>query len=309
MRSNTITLTIALLLSLTPAISAGETISTVRSLDIAVQDLNEKTADDRAELGQPEVKVDEVVAAIRAEAVSNPERYQWFEGIAETKRLPPGAKLEGSKTRASANGFETLLWQVNLVLSRGELKGTLLTVRRQFISAMKKKSSSLENASGELANADVDSPDASTKAKKVAVPTAFDGFCVVSLVEPGVLTKGESKFKLVHEGLQYFFLSEEELAKFRNDPKRFALAHAGKDMITLIGDQKPLMGNRKYMSRHDERTYVFATEANWQRFRSGPQQYVDRVRRDTEIIEELRSRIGNHEKKRGKTLEQLGLES
>jgi len=108
------------------------------SLRDAVQEFNAKAINDPIGKDQPALTEDEVVASIRGwirahtPGVSD-EVYDEFQKVAETGKLPKGAKLTSTTSWLGYRGFHFDVWWVDLTISTGEKTGYTFRIRDQKI--------------------------------------------------------------------------------------------------------------------------------------------------------------------------------
>ena len=104
----------------------------------AVKALNAKAAKDIIGKGQPPLTEQEVVASIRIWRGKRPasdEVFQVFQAIAETRRLPKGAKFRYFAVCTGHRGFNFVVWWVNLRIPTGERTGYSHRIRSRMISS------------------------------------------------------------------------------------------------------------------------------------------------------------------------------
>lgn len=63
----------------------------------------------------------------------------------------------------------------------------------------------------------------STCAKKARIGIMIDGYCPVTLTEKRTLASGQSQFRGIFWGKQYYFADSASLARFKADPKRYVI--------------------------------------------------------------------------------------
>jgi len=108
-----------------------------RSLSDAVKEFNWKAQTDPIGKGQPLLTEDEVVAAIRGwirEQMPAPDAvYNAFQQVAETKRLPPTAKMDFTTGWHGYKGFHFEVWWIDLTLTEGSKHGYTYRLRDRKI--------------------------------------------------------------------------------------------------------------------------------------------------------------------------------
>ncbi len=135
---------------------------------------------------------------------------------------------------------------------------------------------------GPVAVGDTGAPRESSQPRNEKMPLpsrgdrriGVDGYDPVVLVEEQRWTMGDRKFGAVHRGVTYLFASDQTQKRFLADPERFAPACDGCDPIDL--EQGTLSaGHREHGAFFDNHIYLFANEANLNRFASHPIRFAD----------------------------------
>lgn len=94
---------------------------------------------------------------------------------------------------------------------------------------------------------------------------------VVMLVDRGIETEGLETLERRHEAFAYRFATEKSLARFTEDPERYAIALGGgcARMGALSGT-----GRTDLYALHDERLYIFASEGCRNGFLEDPSRFI-----------------------------------
>lgn len=100
----------------------------------------------------------------------------------------------------------------------------------------------------------------------------LSGYSPVSLNESR-WTRGEPRFADSHEGVVYWFRSQQELDKFRRNPDRFTPALRGCDPVGLRDRDDVQVGAIEFAATYSGRTYFFTSAANRDTFVVNPDRY------------------------------------
>jgi YHS domain-containing protein len=122
--------------------------------------------------------------------------------------------------------------------------------------------------------AELSSSSASSSADTAPLRFAFDGYCPVTLVEASRWQRGDETLFVHHHGQCFLFANAEKRERFLRDPKPYEPVAAGQDVIELAwGRSKP--GQRRHGLVYKNRIYLFASEANLERFSAAPERFAD----------------------------------
>ena len=114
---------------------AGDENGKVPTLADAVKEFNQRAQKDATGKDQPALSEDEMVAAIRGWIregdTTTDEVYKVYQTIADTKRLPAGAKLTFTTRWSGFNKHEFDVWWVDLSIKTGEDTGYTFRIRDQ----------------------------------------------------------------------------------------------------------------------------------------------------------------------------------
>ena len=100
------------------------------------------------------------------------------------------------------------------------------------------------------------------------------GFSPVALSKERQWKKGSDEWVASHEGVCYFFQSQEEVVLFRATPDRFIPRLHGCDPVMLFTENRAASGAIEFGSFYEGRLFFFANHRNRIRFESNPKWYV-----------------------------------
>lgn len=104
-------------------------------------------------------------------------------------------------------------------------------------------------------------------------PLGLDGFCPVSLVDENVWRSGSPNWMASYEGRIYFFSSPDKLRAFQQNPRRYAPALGGFDVVQYYERGVLIPGKRQHGVAYGGRYYLFSDESSLNRFWQNPQAY------------------------------------
>ena len=108
-------------------------------------------------------------------------------------------------------------------------------------------------------------------------PLGLDGYCPVRLVEKRLWIRGDARWGAIHEGHTYLFAGQDEQRQFLADPNRYAPVHGGNDVVSAVEQKQVVPGGRRHGVTYVGRVYLFADEANLQKFMKNPRYYVEQI--------------------------------
>lgn len=108
-------------------------------------------------------------------------------------------------------------------------------------------------------------------------PLALDGYCPVLLTEKERWVRGNVKWGVRHEGRTYLFAGPEEQGRFYAEPDRFAPVLGGDDVVLMVEQGQHVLGRREHGGWFQNRVYLFASEASFQKFFADPHRYANAV--------------------------------
>lgn len=90
-------------------------------------------------------------------------------------------------------------------------------------------------------------------------PLGFHGVDPVAFIDIGNRIDGTAKFTAVHDGVAYYFASQENMNAFRRNPAKYAPAYGG--FCTFgVSVGKKFDGDPKYADVRNGKLYVFLNE-------------------------------------------------
>jgi len=119
-------------------------------------------------------------------------------------------------------------------------------------------------------------PDAKTKLQKIAERQelkGLKGFCPVALRDSRDLIDAEPQFKAEFEGRTYNFSSAEALKKFESNPKMYAPANAGIDVVAAL-EEADIEGTLDHAVWYKNRLFLFSSQQTLDQFSIAPSVYV-----------------------------------
>lgn len=100
------------------------------------------------------------------------------------------------------------------------------------------------------------------------------GFCPVALREQRELRDVHPDFAATYRGQRFQLSSREARDKFEREPSRYAPAAFGADVVVLLEDKDVAEGSLEFAAWYKGRLYLFASQANHDRFIANPVPYV-----------------------------------
>jgi YHS domain-containing protein/thioredoxin-related protein len=106
--------------------------------------------------------------------------------------------------------------------------------------------------------------------------TAFDGFCLVSLLDENKLRKGETTVTAEYRGQTVCFHSEAHRQRFLANPERYWPANNGQCLVRSREERSTVIGDPRVGVVWRGRLWFFSDRESQQRFIRSPYQYADR---------------------------------
>ena len=109
-------------------------------------------------------------------------------------------------------------------------------------------------------------------------PVALDGYCAVSLIDQQAWKKADPRWGAIHRGRTYLFAGLEQQQRFLANPDYYTPVLSGYDPVVFAETGRLVEGKRKHgVFSGDQKTevYLFADEANLDRFSQAPQRYSE----------------------------------
>ena len=208
-----------------------------------------------------------------------------------------GKKVIGVRLNADYNkdliaefGISSLPTEV-VVLADGSRGSRYLgaTTLGSYVSRLNTISGTNDAAVAKAAN-----DDAAAESKTVASTTAqslraclivkhdgkmvgLGGFSPIALKSNRQWKRGTEKFVAEHEGVCYYFGSENEVQQFQADPSYYVPHLHGCDLVELSEENRALPGAIEYGAFYNNQMYFFASLENRTRFEQNPRWFVSAV--------------------------------
>ncbi|MGD9721439.1 MAG: hypothetical protein AB7O59_09540 [Pirellulales bacterium] len=107
------------------------------------------------------------------------------------------------------------------------------------------------------------------------MPLAFNGHCVVCLVDGKQWSMGSPEHSVIFDGREYRFPSDAEKDKFLANPDRYVPALNGNSVVAYVNSGTLVSGNPRFGAIHRERVYLFQDEGEKAAFLANPSGYAD----------------------------------
>ena len=89
-------------------------------------------------------------------------------------------------------------------------------------------------------------------------PVAFNGVCLMTLVERGQVVYGKPLYWWNHEGRTYYFATPGAVVTFSNNPSRYLPYNDGYCMVTKAESGRDVSGDPRYAQFYNGHLYLFA---------------------------------------------------
>lgn len=109
---------------------------------------------------------------------------------------------------------------------------------------------------------------------QIAPEFAFNGICLVSMLDDQVLVEGEANFYAMHNTRHVCFSSAENKRKFDANPDRYWPAFEGKCRVSMLEKNQAIEGNPQAGGVYREKLVFFTSAENRERFSSNPSMYI-----------------------------------
>ena len=106
-------------------------------------------------------------------------------------------------------------------------------------------------------------------------PLAFNGHCVVCLVDGKQWMMGSSQHSVNFDGLEYRFPGDAEKSKFLANPDRYVPALNGASVVAYVSSGALAPGDPRFGLFYGDRVYLFQDEREKEQFNANPQMYAD----------------------------------
>ena len=133
------------------------------------------------------------------------------------------------------------------------------------------------NSNPPAVNVHQQSVPAKQESPKQNPSVALDGYCPVSLIRSDTWRKGDPRWGVIHRGRIYLFASKREKDEFFSRPDEYSPVLSGIDPVALTDGGHVVEGKRAHGVVFRKRVYLFASEANLQKFWKAPDSYSGQV--------------------------------
>lgn len=103
---------------------------------------------------------------------------------------------------------------------------------------------------------------------------AFEGYCLVSMLDDERFAGGSPKFALSYRGQTLFFASEEHRKRFQANPKRYWPIADGRCLVSMMHERANRSGEAGLAVIHRDHLFFFASPQHQQAFFQQPESYV-----------------------------------
>ena len=119
-------------------------------------------------------------------------------------------------------------------------------------------------------------------------PLGLDGYCPVQLCDDMVAQQpkwrlGNREWGAIYRDRTYLFTGLQQQRRFLADPDRYAPVMSGNDVVMAIDHGKTIAGKRAHGAFCGEKIYLFANDANLQKFVKNYEHYM------TVVLESMRT--------------------
>lgn len=120
-------------------------------------------------------------------------------------------------------------------------------------------------------------------------PLGFHGVDPVAFIEIGNRIDGTAKFTAVHEGVAYYFASQENMNAFRRSPAKYTPAYGG--FCTFgVSVGKKFDGDPKYADVRNGKLYVFLNEEIFRMYQKDKDGAIAKAEKNWKEIQHKSSR-------------------
>jgi thioredoxin-related protein/YHS domain-containing protein len=106
---------------------------------------------------------------------------------------------------------------------------------------------------------------------------AFDGTCVVSMLDSRKFTSGDPQYSASMNGATYWFAGSQELEKFQADPQRYIPMANGLCVASLVDEGDKVWGSTHWAAIYRDRLFLFASAELRRRFQVDAKRYYDSI--------------------------------
>lgn len=120
-------------------------------------------------------------------------------------------------------------------------------------------------------------------------PLGFHGVDPVAFLDIGNRIDGTAKFTAVHDGVAYYFASQENMNAFRRNPAKYAPAYGG--FCTFgVSVGKKFDGDPKYADVRNGKLYVFLNEEIFRMYQKDKDGAIAKAEKNWKEIQHKASR-------------------
>jgi len=105
-------------------------------------------------------------------------------------------------------------------------------------------------------------------------PVAFEGFCLVSILDNQKLRRGTTEFSLTYRDQQVCFQSAEHLKKFQANPAKYWPVANGRCLVSEREGQSEALGDPRVGVTWKGRLWLFSDRDSQKRFIQSPRKYT-----------------------------------
>ena len=119
------------------------------------------------------------------------------------------------------------------------------------------------------------SAQSTKRTRTTKVGLALEGYCPVCVIEMKKWVRGKPKYQTTYDGKTYYFPSEKQKKMFLSSPAKYVPALGGDCTVCLAKMGKRVAGNIYNASLHEQRLFLFPSDAQKKEFQAHPSQYAD----------------------------------
>ncbi|NQU21369.1 MAG: thioredoxin family protein [Candidatus Nealsonbacteria bacterium] len=114
-----------------------------------------------------------------------------------------------------------------------------------------------------------------SNAPAAEAPIALNRHCPVELAENRRWMLGNRQWGSQYEGRTYLFAGQPQWRKFMANPAQYAPVISGDDLVAAVDQHRRVAGDRSHGVYFENKVYLFANEANLEKFAKNPQFYIN----------------------------------
>lgn len=105
-------------------------------------------------------------------------------------------------------------------------------------------------------------------------PVAFDGFCLVSILEEHKVRQGDGQFRTTYRDQELTFFSEQHRQKFLGNPGKYWPVSNGKCLVSEREQKQETVGDPRMGVTWRGKLWLFADKEHQKRFLQAPHKYA-----------------------------------